>query len=360
MPKILFTGVHRPQRSPSQRYRIEQFLESLGANGYTYDYTYIISEADDTYFYKPGHYLKKAFFLLRSFVKRWLETFSFHRYDYIFVQREALVTGACFYEKKAARSQAKLIFDFDDAIWMQHVSEGNKKFSFLKDTHKTRKLIELADCVLAGNTYLQEYALQFNPNSILFPTIVDTQKYYRTEETLDKEYVCIGWSGSFSTFEHFRYLEPVLQQIYTKYGAKIKIKVIGAPQVALSFPVVFTEWKEETEVQELAEFDIGVMPLDESDWNKGKCGLKGLLYMSMGIPAVLSPVGVSQEIVSDGMDGFLAKDENDWFRILCELIESKSLRDEIGQKGRTKVVERYSLNSQKNELLKILATVEKK
>jgi glycosyltransferase involved in cell wall biosynthesis len=359
MPKILFTGVHRPQRSPSQRYRIEQFLESLSANGYTYDYTYIISKADDTYFYKPGNYLKKAFFLLRSLVARWWETFSFHRYDYIFVQREAMITGAYFYEKKAARSKAKLIFDFDDAIWMQHVSEGNKKFSFLKDPNKTRKLIELADCVLAGNTYLQEYALQFNTNSILFPTIVDTQKYRRLNVS-PKDYVCIGWSGSFSTFEHFLHLEPILLQIYEKYGDRIKIKVIGAPKIDMPFPVDFAEWKEETEVFELSEFDIGIMPLNESEWNKGKCGLKGLLYMSMGIPAVLSPVGVSNEIVSNGLDGFLARTENEWFKILSELIDNENLRTEIGEKGRKKAEEHYSLNCKKNELIRILSSIQKK
>ncbi len=359
MPKILFTGVHRPQRSPSQRYRIEQFLESLSKNGYTYDYTYIISKTDDTYFYKSGNYFKKAFFLLRSFLARWRETFFFHRYDYIFVQREAMITGAYFYEKKASQSKAKLIFDFDDAIWMQHISEGNKKFSFLKDPNKTRKLIELADCVLAGNKYLQNYALQFNPNSILFPTIVDTQKYNK-ENVLPKNYVCIGWSGSFSTFEHFQYLEPVLLQIHEKYGDKVKIKVIGAPKVAMPFPVDFIEWKEETEVLELSEFDIGIMPLNESEWNKGKCGLKGLLYMSMGIPAILSPVGVSNEIVSNRLDGFLAKTENEWIKILSELIDNENLRTEIGKRGRKKVEEHYSLESQKNELLRILSSIQKK
>lgn len=348
MPKILFTGVHRPHRSPSQRYRIEQFLVYLKSKGYTYDYTYIITEKDDQYFYKPGHYFSKAFFLFKSFVLRWWETLSFDSYDYIFVQREAMVTGACFYERKAAKSKAKLIFDFDDAIWLQHISEGNKKFSFLKDPQKTQKLIQMADVVLAGNTYLQNYALQYNSNSIYFPTIVDTDKYQKKRDLSVNDYVCIGWSGSFSTFEHLLLISPVLERLSKRYGSKIKIKVIGAPACVLPFPASFVEWQEATEVAELSEFDIGLMPLNDSPWNRGKCGLKALLYMSLGIPALLSPVGVSAELITHGEDGFLLDTEEAWFQTLCQLIEDAALRKRIGDKARERVVAHYSLESRKD------------
>lgn len=354
MPKILFTGVHRPHRSPSQRYRIEQFLAHLVASGYEYDYTYIVSEHDDTYFYKPGNYLKKALFLLKSFMKRWVETFRFDSYDIIFVQREAMFTGAYFYERLAAKSKARLVYDFDDAIWMQHVSEGNKKLAFLKDPHKTSKIIKLADCILAGNEYLRAYALVYNPNTKLFPTVVDTNRYRRQSVAPSPQsQVCIGWSGSFSTFEHFMLLDDVLRKLYLKYGERIKIKIIGAPKVSLDYPVAFAEWTEETEVYELSEMDIGIMPLQDSAWNQGKCGLKGLLYMSLGIPAVLSPVGVNLQIIKHGSNGYLPQNDIEWIDLISKLIDDKQHRLEIGEKGRLSVIENYSVDSYKEKFVGI-------
>lgn len=357
--KILFTGVHRPKRSPSQRYRIEQFLPYLQKSGFEYDYTYIIDSKTDSYFYKSGNYLKKGLFFVLSLLNRWIETFKFNTYDFIFVQREALLSGTYFYERKASKSKAKLIFDFDDAIWMQHISDGNKKLAFLKDPEKTKKIIQLADLVLAGNTFLQNYALQYNSNSVCFPTVVDTEKYKPIEKH-NNSVICIGWSGSFSTFEHFEILIPVLDRLHKKYNNSIKIKVLGAPPKNMPLPIEFINWSEENEVVELSEFDIGVMPLNQTPWNEGKCGLKSLLYLSMGIPAVVSSVGVSSEIIQNGLNGFVPQNEEQWFETLCLLIENKNIREKIGSEGRKTVISKYSVLSQQEKLVQLLRTTNKR
>ncbi|MFK7798062.1 MAG: glycosyl transferase family 1, partial [Aureispira sp.] len=157
MKKLLFVGLHRPDRSPSQRYRFEQFQPYLEEQGYVISYFYLIRAQDDAKFYGSGHYFAKAFILCRSLFLLTLLLFKAKRYDLIFVQREAFMLGTVFFERILAQ-KAPLVYDFDDAIWLQNVSAGNKALSFLKDAQKTEKLIALSHLVLAGNEYLATYA----------------------------------------------------------------------------------------------------------------------------------------------------------------------------------------------------------
>ena len=132
MKKILFGVLHRPDRSPSQRFRFEQYLNYLKENGYDYEYSYLIRQEDDKVFYGKGNYWKKFLILFRSVLKRWSELRKAKSYDLFFVQREAFMLGTTFFEKGISK-KTKMIFDFDDSIWLQVVSDGNKSLGFLKD-----------------------------------------------------------------------------------------------------------------------------------------------------------------------------------------------------------------------------------
>ena len=351
--KMLFMGLHRPNRSPSQRFRFEQFQSFLEQNGYKIDYFYLINASDDQKFYAAGHYLAKVFILLKSIIKLFWISFRAGRFQLVFVQREAFMLGTVFFERQIAR-KTKMVFDFDDSIWLQNVSKANQSLSFLKDAQKTAKLIEIADLVLAGNSYLQQYALQYNQQTKLFPTVVDTSHYQSFTDKSGTS-ICIGWSGSFSTVPYFETIVPVLLRLKKKYGNRIYFKLIGdSTYYNESLELRGTAWTASTELAELAELDIGLMPLPDDEWTKGKCALKGLLYMSMEQVAVLSDVGVNATVVENGIDGFLCRDLESWFDTLSSLIEDASLRRKIARNGRKKVQESYSVASQKSKLIQLL------
>ena len=141
MPRILFIASHRPNRSPSQRFRFEQYLDFLKKQGFDYRFSYIIFEGDDNVLYSKGKYFKKLLILLKTLRIRLKDWFSYNSFDIVFVQREAVMIGSTFFERHIRKSRAKFIFDFDDSIWLMDTSEGNKKFEWLKDPEKTARNI---------------------------------------------------------------------------------------------------------------------------------------------------------------------------------------------------------------------------
>lgn len=352
MPKVLVISAHRLNRSPSQRYRYEQYIEFLKTKDYHFTFSFLLGEKSDSIFYAKGFSVLKAFILFNSFLIRLKDLIRFNDFDIILIQREALFVGSSFFERKAFKSKAKVIFDFDDSIWIMDTSPGNKKWEWLKNPNKTKENIQNADLVIAGNTYLADFAKQFNKNVILIPTTVDCNVHFPKPELREKETLVIGWSGSISTIKHFEMIVPVLKKLKEKYDGKISFKVIGdSTYVNSVLGITGKDWSLENEVNELNTFDIGIMPLPDDDWAKGKCGLKGLTFMACGVPTVMSAVGVNTEIIRQNENGFLVKIEKDWINSLSKLIESKELRKTIGEAGRKTVLEKYSVEVNKEKYL---------
>ncbi len=348
MKRVLILCLHRPNRSPSQRYRFEEYLPYLEQRGYKFDFSYLLNEKDDRIFYQPGKYFQKLRIVLKSTWIRFQNLRKAKRYDLAFVQREAFMLGTSYFERRIAL-KVPLIFDFDDAIWMPVVSEGNKRLAFLKNASKTAEIIQCARLVFAGNQYLADYARRFNPAVEIIPTTLDTEKNFPLERKSTGR-VCIGWSGSFSTIPHFELALPALYRIRELFGNRVYFKVIGDGRYQnKELEIKGIPWSADREIQELSEIDIGIMPLPDDEWSKGKCGFKGLLYMSHGIPAVLSPVGVNKEFIQHGINGFLARTVEDWVSILAELINNGNLRREVGINGRRTVEEKFSVNAWKGK-----------
>lgn len=275
-----------------------------------------------------------------------------NHYDIIFIYRDALVTGSTFFEKNFSRSRAKVIYDFDDAIWIQKVSEGNKRVAFLKNPAKTKKIIGLCDLTFAGNQFLADYALQFNKNVVVIPSTIDINIYNKKEKKINKDKICIGWTGSSTTIRHFITAIPVLKKIKEKFGVRVEFKIIGDENYyCAELDTQGEPWTASTEVKDLSQLDIGIMPLPDDEWEKGKCGMKGLQYMGLGIPAVMSPVGANLEIIQHGVNGYLPKTENEWVDILSNLIGNKELRERIGNAGRQTVIDKYSVEAWKQKYL---------
>lgn len=357
--KVLIITNHRKDRAPGQRFRFEQYLTYLEENGIEIDFSFLINEKNDSIFYSEGNYIRKVFILLQSCWKRLNNVFHKNEYDVIFIFREALMLGTTFFERRFAKSKAKVIFDFDDAIWMNQESKSsapNKNLTWLKNPDKTKGIIALSDMVIVGNQYLADYAEKYNNNVVIIPTTIDTDEYQpKKTKNFKKEKVCIGWSGSKTTIDHFEEALPALKIIKEKYGKKVTFKVIGDGDYEhKELGIKGDPWRKETELEDLHKIDIGIMPLPDDEWAKGKCGLKGLQYMAMGIPTLMSPVGVNTEIIHDGENGFLPKTEDEWVERLSLLIEDDNSRRIMGISGRKTVEVKYSVEGTNNKFLKLI------
>lgn len=350
--RILFLGVHGRDRSPSQRYRFEAFEPGLRAAGFEVDYAGALTSDEARDFYGPVSALRKGRIAARALARRAL---SLTRpADVVFVQREAFFM-LNEWSEWLAHFRAPVVFDFDDSIWIHAVSEANRRFAWLKNVEKIPRIVRLSHTVLAGNEYLAQWARAHSNNVHVVPTCVDTAHFAPRGGRAASDVVTIGWSGSPSTFAHLRPLLPVLERLKAKYGPRVRYRVMGDP--SFSHPPLQLQgeaWTAPTELELLREMDIGLMPLPDDAWTRGKCGLKGLVSMSMGAATVMSPVGVNREIVTHGIDGFLAGDDDAWFAQLSELVEDAALRQRIGAAGRQTVIDRYSVQRWTPTLVELL------
>jgi glycosyltransferase involved in cell wall biosynthesis len=352
--KILFIVAHRPGRSPGQRFRFEQYLDHLRKNGFVCDISFLLNEKDDFYFYRKGYYFRKLIILLKTIHTRLDDLKKAKNYDIVFLYREAVMFGSAWFEKRFRKKVPLMVLDFDDAIWLKDVSDGNRNLSWLKRPSKTADIIRLCNLVITGNHYLSDYASQFNKNTVVVPTTIDTNQFNSPVKGKENNKICIGWTGSTTTLRHLQNALPILKRIFEKYGDRVILRVIADREWEHpSVNAEFIKWRRETEIKDLAEMDIGIMPLPDDDWAKGKCGFKGLQYMALGIPAVMSPVGVNNEIIQDGKNGFLAATEDEWIEKLSLLIENPELRQSIGAAGRQTVEMNYSFNAWKNKYVEL-------
>lgn len=353
MKSIRFVTLHRPDRSPSQRFRFEQYIPFLEENGFKCEFSYLLNPKDDKRFYKPRNYFWKGWILVKSTVKRLKEIYQKKPADIVFIQRECFMLGTTFFEQQFAK-KSKVIFDFDDSIWLQNVSNANKKLAFLKNAAKTSELIKISDLIIAGNEYLADYAKNYSTNVQIIPTTIDTEEYKKRVITKNENRICIGWSGSVTTIQHFELAIPYLKFINEKYGDKVYFKVIGDENYRNSeLTIQGVKWQKETELIDLSEIDIGIMPLPDDEWAKGKCGLKGLQYMALEIATIMSPVGVNTSIIQNGENGFLASTFEEWTTSLSTLIESETLRKSIGVNGRKTVIDNYSVLANREKYLNL-------
>jgi glycosyltransferase involved in cell wall biosynthesis len=277
------------------------------------------------------------------------------RYDAVYVLREMALLGPPLFERALARSGVPFIFDFDDAVFVPYVSPANGYLSYLKFPGKTRTICRLAAHVMAGNAYLADYARQVNDRVTVVPTTIDTEKY-AVEEREANDPPVVGWSGSYSTAQHLDTLRGALRRLART--ERFRLRVIGAPGYSLDgVDVEAMPWRPETEVADLRRIDVGMMPLPNEPWSRGKCGLKALQYMALGIPTVCSPVGVNSEIITDGVNGHLAATEDEWVEKLSRLLRSAELRRRLGRAGRATVEERYSAEGQAPRVFQIIESV---
>jgi len=284
--------------------------------------------------------------------KRFKCLLALKQYDAIWIQYETLPYLPFFIENLFGLYKNKIIVDYDDAIF--HIYDQHKNFlvrCFLNN--KIKQVMKHAHTVIVGNSYLEEYAKKSGAKKIIcIPTVVDTNKYSpSTMNATHNTPIKIGWLGSPSTQHNLHVIQSALHRLTNKLH--VEYHVMGTTQSfnINNITLIKHEWSEERQQTFLNSIDIGIMPLTEELFTKGKCGYKLIQYMAYAKPVLATPIGINTEIITNDLNGFLCSSENEWFNALKMLASDQTLRQTLGANGRKIVEEKYSLKANQEKLL---------
>jgi glycosyltransferase involved in cell wall biosynthesis len=351
-PLRVFFLVPYTIEGPSNRLRVHQYLPFLAAHGIEYRVRSFTTHTFYRLLYKSGNVLQKCVYFAGCAVNRLLDIVRALRFDVIFIHRECFPIGPPIIEWILARFGKPLIYDFDDAIFLRG-QHNSALINLLKNPGKVRSIIRMSTAVIAGNAYLAEFARRYNPHVTIIPTPVDTGTF-RLQPARPQARPVIGWIGSHSTARYLESLTPAFQKLATRHEFEFRIIGAGKGINMPGVPVVNKPWSLRTELEDVSAFDIGVYPLPDDAWARGKCGFKALEYMALGVPVVASPVGMNADLVQDGVNGFHARTTEEWVSRLSALLQDAALRRKMGGTGRQQVVSHYSVEANAPKLLRVL------
>lgn len=272
---------------------------------------------------------------------QWMKLFSeLGDYHTVFIQKKRLWRWQLWYLR---RKRIRIIYDFDDAVMFKSpVNGGGQSF---KRRRTFARMVRYSDQVIAGNQYLKAQALPYNKNITIIPTAIDTSRYTIKDYRRHKKNVTVGWIGSKSSLPFLKELTPALDHLAGQYKS-VELKIICNDFFECNtMPVIKKIWALEDENSDLQDVDIGLAPLPNHEWTKGKCATKLLQYLSVGIPVVCSPVGVHNEIIKEGVNGLFAASTQEWIEKINLLLHDKALRERMGLEGRKTVDSSYSLKA---------------
>jgi glycosyltransferase involved in cell wall biosynthesis len=325
----------------SSRYRFTQYQQALAARGIDSTFNSLL---DDDYLigrYTSGRGKLARF--AKGFLRRLGVLARARRYDVLVIEGELVPYFPAALERLLAVAGVPYVVDYDDAIFHYYdLSPRPLVRRFLGG--KIATVMRHARCVVAGNDYLAEYARRAGaPRVEILPTVVDLDRYSLAPRSdRPAQPFTIGWIGSPLSSRYLAGVAPALARACE--DGPTRVILIGAGDVAL--PGVHAErlrWSEATEVDDMRRFDVGIMPMPDEPWARGKCGLKLIQYMACGLPVVASPVGVNVQIVEPGINGFLARADDEWVEAFRTLRTRPTLGGEMGQTGRRKIEEQFSL-----------------
>lgn len=357
--KVFFI-VPYPTEGASNRFRVEQYLPYLEGKGVKFKVRPFITSEFYRILYKKGHNLKKTILFILSLFNRLIDIFRLLSYDIIFIHRESSPFGPPVFEWIVSKIRKSIIYDFDDAIFLKNVSPSNKFLSVFKNPGKVEKIIKMSDHIIVSNKYLLDYTKKLNSRVSIIPTPIDTEKFICNEcinPTKNKNKIVVGWIGSITTAGYLKTLYPIFSRLSKKYNYTLKIVGAGVLIDLSGVNIESKEWELESEYDDYRSLDIGVYPLPDDEWAKGKAGFKTICYMAVGVPCVASPIGMNKEIIQDGVNGFLSNSEDEWLEKLSLLIENPELRKKIGLAGRKTVEKKYSVNVNAPRYLEVLRSV---
>jgi len=351
--KILFIVPYSTEGA-SNRFRVEQYLPYLDKEGIKYDIRPFVSSRFYKILYLKKQRARKIIYFIQSFFNRILDIIRLHRYDLVFIHREACPFGPPIFEWMIYKFKKPIIYDFDDAIFLQNYNLANRFYRFLKFPSKTKEIIKMASMAIVPNIFLKEYTCKFNKHVYVIPTPIDTDKFKIAEKSSNK--LTIGWVGSFTTAPYLKIVFNAMQQLSKKYDFVLKIFGAGEIISISGVKIENHDWHLKEEVEYFQSIDIGIYPLIDTLWARGKAGFKAIQYMAIGVPVVASSIGMVKDFIEDGVNGCLVKTEEEWVEKISKLIEDPNLRRKIGLAGRKTVEEKYSLKLNAFKFLEVIGT----
>jgi glycosyltransferase involved in cell wall biosynthesis len=348
-----------PPEGAGCRFRVMQYVPALEQAGLSVTVAPFFDAAFFDLVYRPGHHAQKLAAFLRQSVRRLGLLLTRERFDAFFVYREAYPFGPALFETVLSHTGGRpLIYDFDDAIFLSNSSEANQFAAALKYPQKVPAIIRRSALVLAGNDYLANYAREFNSSVAVLPTCVDTNVFSpRPTPRSAGAPIVVGWIGTPTTAPYLKSLGSSLGRLASRHAFEVRVSGSGG---AVEFPGVKTvnePWMLHREVELFNTCDIGVYPLLDDEWAKGKCGFKAIQFMACGVPVVAAAVGVNREIIQDGVNGFLASTDAEWDHKIGLLLGDAALRARLGAAGRKTIEERYSLSVNAPKLVTMVRDV---
>lgn len=331
--------------SPGQRFRFEHYLSILEERGFKIKISPFYNITSWNSLYQKKQYLNKFLAVTNGMLRRVVDTFTSIKYDYIYIYREASPLGPPIFEWVLFKIfKKKIIYDFDDAIWVPQTSTYNKNILHLKWYSKIKLICSWSYRVSVGNDFLKEYAEKYAKSVRVIPTVVDTKKKHNQLQRHDATIPAVGWTGTFSTLKYLEIILPAIVNLQKKYEFNFFVIADVDPKPNLK-NYTFIKWNKETEISDILRFHIGVMPLINDDISRGKCGFKAIQYMSLGIPAVVSPIGVNSTIIENGVNGYLCHNIEDWIKSIEILLVDSQLRETIGIQARIQIETLYSVEA---------------
>jgi glycosyltransferase involved in cell wall biosynthesis len=343
--KILFLVAH-PIDDGGVRYRVHQFLSYLEREGHTCTVWPFSTERLYHELRSKGKFGTKVLEAIHCSIRRIVQLANLSRFDLVVIHREVFPFLTPVMEKWVLLRHPKVVFSFDDAIYIGHddVSTLNHPVLYrLKYGPGVDEVLRCSLHVIAGNRILADYARQFSASVSIVPTVVDCVQY-PCKPVRRNWPITVGWVGSRSTAPYLSIVEPALRSLAEANRGRVRFRFFGCPQYKLAVSDFESlPFRLETEIADLHSIDIGIMPMPDNEWTRGKCAFKAIQYMASGISAVASPVGITEDIIRHGINGLLAKSVDDWFQALNNLVNDDDLRGRLSGNARGTIEESYSL-----------------
>ena len=337
-----------PIASASERYRVYQYLPFLERSGFACTVLPFATGALHRAI-QAENLAPKLLLTPFCYMRRVSELVAYSQYDLLMVHRGIFPFPWPALERMFLRRQTKVIFDFDDAIHVGHRDTAAKKYPWiyrLKYGPGVNGMLGYCTHVIAGNRILAEHASRFNSQVSIVPTVVDLEQFDYRPSRRSNGKLTVGWIGSRSTSPYLLEIEAALRQLSKVHSGKIRFRLFGDPQRKLNLPGFESlPFSLASEIDDLRTIDIGIMPMPDNDWTRGKCAFKAIQYMALGIPTVTSPVGMATELIQHNVNGFWARTPQEWFESLNRLVMDAELRSRFAGAGRKTIEKNYSLQT---------------
>ncbi len=330
----------------SSRHRFYNYVNYLETNGIICDIKPLF---DKEYLECAYSNSSRVSAIIKCYARRFKDLFNTKEYDLVLIEKELFPFLPAWFESYFYLSRLNYIVDYDDAIFHRYDQHKNKLIRLLF-SEKIVCIMKGAVSVISGNKYISDYAYTHaQKDRVIIPTVVETDLYNQVLIKKNKQFTIV-WIGTQSTAKYVEDVSDAIKEVCIKTNGKFVM--IGAKANLPGIPVDFIEWSEDTEIRYLKSSHVGIMPLRDSHWERGKCGFKIIQYMASKIPVVASPVGVNSDIVKDGVNGYLATTVDEWVDCLFKVYNDTN--DSMGIEGYKNIVSNYSFSHTAPILLELL------